>query len=282
MQTLQQTSGRTCTAEYCRAVQPRACKRARPQATIVTRPVPLGLRLARAQAVASPQAPPAQPTVLGPAESHETDVVVIGAGIGGLSCAALLAKYGLQVTVLESHSILGGAAHVRTLHLYLRNEQCISSAAAPLAGLSSWRYICAAAQMGSVYARLTELHLLSSMCASRVILSDTRTPALLPNPHWLHWESSARVLSERGGDVFSTLQAWVRDGYHFESGPSLYSGMASSGKDGNPLAHVLQVRAAVSLLASSLAKCCSVVEQHGSKSRHGSPLAHMLLLLRSP
>lgn len=36
-------------------------------------------------------------------------------------------------------------------------------------------------------------------------------------------------------------QAWVRDGYHFESGPSLYSGMASSGKDGNPLAHVLQM-----------------------------------------
>ena len=53
------------------------------------------------------------PHVLGKADSHETDVVVIGAGIGGLSCAALLAKYGLQVTVLESHTILGGAAHVR-------------------------------------------------------------------------------------------------------------------------------------------------------------------------
>lgn len=34
--------------------------------------------------------------------------------------------------------------------------------------------------------------------------------------------------------------AWVRDGYHFESGPSLYSGMADVGKQANPLAHVLQ------------------------------------------
>ncbi len=44
--------------------------------------------------------------------SHEaTDVVVIGSGIGGLSCAALLARYGFDVTVCESHSIPGGAAH---------------------------------------------------------------------------------------------------------------------------------------------------------------------------
>ena len=42
---------------------------------------------------------------------NETDVVVIGSGIGGLSCAALLARYGFDVTVCESHSIPGGAAH---------------------------------------------------------------------------------------------------------------------------------------------------------------------------
>lgn len=44
-------------------------------------------------------------------ESHETDIVVIGGGLGGLCAAALLAKYGLRVTVCESHSIAGGAAH---------------------------------------------------------------------------------------------------------------------------------------------------------------------------
>ncbi len=42
---------------------------------------------------------------------NNTEVVVIGSGIGGLSCAALLARYGIDVTVVESHSIAGGAAH---------------------------------------------------------------------------------------------------------------------------------------------------------------------------
>ncbi|MEO1389464.1 MAG: NAD(P)/FAD-dependent oxidoreductase [Cyanobacteria bacterium J06634_6] len=39
------------------------------------------------------------------------DVVIIGSGIGGLCCGALLAHYGLDVTICESHSLLGGAAH---------------------------------------------------------------------------------------------------------------------------------------------------------------------------
>lgn len=39
------------------------------------------------------------------------DIIVIGSGIGGLSCAALLARYGFEVTVCESHTIPGGAAH---------------------------------------------------------------------------------------------------------------------------------------------------------------------------
>ena len=42
---------------------------------------------------------------------NQTDVVIIGSGIGGLCCAALLAHYGLKVIVCESHTLLGGAAH---------------------------------------------------------------------------------------------------------------------------------------------------------------------------
>lgn len=34
--------------------------------------------------------------------------------------------------------------------------------------------------------------------------------------------------------------AWVQKGYHFESGPSLYSGMAGTGAAANPLALVFK------------------------------------------
>jgi phytoene dehydrogenase-like protein len=42
---------------------------------------------------------------------ENADIVVIGSGIGGLCCAAILARYGYDVIVCESHSIPGGAAH---------------------------------------------------------------------------------------------------------------------------------------------------------------------------
>ena len=36
---------------------------------------------------------------------------MVGSGLGGLSAACLLAKYGESVTVCEAHTIAGGCAH---------------------------------------------------------------------------------------------------------------------------------------------------------------------------
>jgi len=41
----------------------------------------------------------------------EVDCVVIGAGLGGLSCGALSAKYGLETLIVEAHDRAGGVAH---------------------------------------------------------------------------------------------------------------------------------------------------------------------------
>lgn len=42
---------------------------------------------------------------------QNSDVIVIGSGIGGLCAAGLLARHGKRVIVCESHTIAGGAAH---------------------------------------------------------------------------------------------------------------------------------------------------------------------------
>jgi phytoene dehydrogenase-like protein len=42
--------------------------------------------------------------------SRLTQVIMMGAGVGGLTCAALLAKHGYRITVLEAQSYPGGCA----------------------------------------------------------------------------------------------------------------------------------------------------------------------------
>lgn len=96
-------------------------------------------------------------------QQEEVDVVVIGSGIAGLSCGALLASRGLQVAVLEQHYEIGGCAHDFTVGM------------------------------------------------------DGRT---IP---------SARLAKEPETPVF-----------HFEAGPSLYSGLSPAGSP-NPLKHIYQM-----------------------------------------
>lgn len=47
-------------------------------------------------------------------EGEPVDCVVIGTGMGGLSCAAMLAREGKKVIVLEQHDVAGGCTHTFT------------------------------------------------------------------------------------------------------------------------------------------------------------------------
>ena len=53
---------------------------------------------------------------------NETDVVIIGAGHNGLTCAAYLARAGLRVKVVERRKVLGGAAVTEEFHPGFRNS----------------------------------------------------------------------------------------------------------------------------------------------------------------
>ena len=44
--------------------------------------------------------------------SEHSDVIIVGAGPGGLSCAMLLAKAGVKVTILEKTGEVGGRTKV--------------------------------------------------------------------------------------------------------------------------------------------------------------------------
>jgi phytoene dehydrogenase-like protein len=52
----------------------------------------------------------------------ETEVIIIGAGHNGLTCAAYLAKAGLRVKVVERRKVVGGAAVTEEFHPGFRNS----------------------------------------------------------------------------------------------------------------------------------------------------------------
>src|SRR5689334_6695707 len=53
---------------------------------------------------------------------NETEIVIIGAGHNGLTCATYLAKAGLRVKVVERRKAVGGAAVTEEFHPGFRNS----------------------------------------------------------------------------------------------------------------------------------------------------------------
>ncbi|KAH8043594.1 all-trans-retinol 13,14-reductase [Aureococcus anophagefferens] len=87
-----------------------------PKPERMMRPHQMGLliytaALASTLAFTAPSRRVARRQALKAAADETYDVVVIGSGIGGLSCAGLLAAAGKRVCVLESHYEFGGCAH---------------------------------------------------------------------------------------------------------------------------------------------------------------------------
>jgi len=70
----------------------------------------------------------------------ESEVVVIGSGLAGLTCAGILAAAGKRVTVLESHYHPGGAAHTfRARAKGIEGDFCFDSGPSLYGGLSGER-----------------------------------------------------------------------------------------------------------------------------------------------
>lgn len=75
----------------------------------------------RSVARRDPKTPPPRPHILKEGFSARKvairegqrpwDAIVIGSGIGGLSCAAILSRVGKRVLVLEQHDVIGGCTH---------------------------------------------------------------------------------------------------------------------------------------------------------------------------
>ena len=61
---------------------------------------------------------------------EEYDVVIIGSGLGGLSCGTMLAKDGYKVCVLERNKQIGG-----TLQTYVRDRNIFDSGVHYIGGL---------------------------------------------------------------------------------------------------------------------------------------------------
>ena len=58
------------------------------------------------------------------AARQSVDVLIIGAGHNGLTCAGYLARAGLKVKVVERRGVVGGAAVTEEFHPGFRNSVC--------------------------------------------------------------------------------------------------------------------------------------------------------------
>ena len=97
-------------------------------------------RAARPTALRAAQVQLEEPSTKTSTLPSESEVVVIGSGLAGLTCAGILAAAGKRVTVLESHYHPGGAAHTfRARAKGIEGDFCFDSGPSLYGGLSGER-----------------------------------------------------------------------------------------------------------------------------------------------
>ena len=87
-------------------------------------------------------------------QHKKVDIVVIGSGIGGLTAAALLAKAGRQVVVLEQHDRAGGYAHSFKRKKYTFDAGVHLTSGCGLQGFAGGQIICKVLQAINQYEQL--------------------------------------------------------------------------------------------------------------------------------
>jgi len=132
-------------------------------------------------------------TTVSTVNQKETDVVVIGAGIGGLSAGAVLAAHGVQVTVLESHSVAGGAAHA-----WQRDGYIFES------GPSLW------SGLGSLPSTNPLAHVLEAVGESVEVRTYSNWMCHMPDGDGLLEPGTGQFLTEVGSEQFTEVLRRLR------------------------------------------------------------------------